>query len=80
MIRIYADFNSCDEDGRVCLDTVGSLQDIEKHRDVLAEGMKVILDMTDEFEVQGTLVFDEVWKGVPDWDTIQYAKPEDLPT
>ena len=80
MIRIYADFNSCDEDGRVRLSTVGSLQDIEKHRDVLAEGMKVILDMTDEFEVQGTLVFDEVWKGVPDWDTIQYAKPEDLPT
>lgn len=78
MLRIYADFNSQDEAGRVCLNTVGSLRGIEAHRDELREGLAVILYMTDEFEVNGTLIFDQnIWKGIPDWSSIKYLGPTD---
>lgn len=74
MIRIYADFNSTDEQDRVTLNTVGSLKDIELHRPQLKEGLEVILYMTDEFEVRGTLTFDQIWRGIPNWDTIHHYK------
>ena len=79
MIRIYADFNSSDEQGRVMLNTVGSLRDIEQHKNVITEGMKVVLYMPGDFEVSGTLVFEGIWKGIPDWGTILYENPEDTP-
>jgi hypothetical protein len=72
MIRIYADFNDQDEQGRVRLDTVGSLRDIEMHRNVLIDGMRVILYTPDEFEVEGILIYDEMWRGVADYTTIRY--------
>jgi hypothetical protein len=72
MIRIYADFNSRDERGRVRLSAAGSLKDIERHRTHLKEGLKVILYETGEFEVEGTLTFDQIWLGVPDFNTIRY--------
>jgi hypothetical protein len=75
MIRIYADFNDCDEHDRVMLNCVGSLRDIEQHKNILADGMTVVLYMTDEFEVSGTLCFHEtweIWMGIPDWKTIRY--------
>lgn len=77
MIRIYADFNSTDEQDRVRLSTVGSLKDIELHRSQLKEGLKVILYMTNEFEVRGTLTFDRIWRGIPDWTTIRHYKTTD---
>jgi hypothetical protein len=74
MIRIYADFNHCDEQGRVLLDTVGSLADISEHEAALAQGMVVLLYMEDEFEVEGTLLFDRVWRAVPDFGTLRYLE------
>ena len=75
MIKIYADFNHQDDQGRVLLDTVGSLADIKKHETVLAEGMVVLLYVDDELEVQGTLGFDRVWLATPDFETLRYIKP-----
>lgn len=75
MLRIYADFNSCDELGRVQLNTVGSLRDVELHRGALVPGLKVVLYMTDELEVEATLVFDEIWMGWPDWTTVHHTPP-----
>lgn len=74
MIRIYADFNSTDEHKRVRLSTKGSMKDIELNKSQLKEGLEVILYMTDEFEVHGTLTFDQIWLGIPAWDTIHYYK------
>lgn len=59
MIRIYADFNCKDEEGRVWLDTVGSLRDISELGDSLVEGLKVVLYVPGEFEVEATLIFDK---------------------
>jgi hypothetical protein len=73
MIRIYADFNNADEQGRVRLNTVGSLADIERHQHSLTDGMRIILHAPGDFEVEGTLTYDAIWKGVPDWSTIRYT-------
>jgi hypothetical protein len=75
MIRIYADFNSQDEQGRVLLTTVGSRDDLKRHEHEIAEGTEVLLYM-DDVELHGTLVFDDVWMAVPDFDTIRYPNPD----
>jgi len=77
MIRLYADFNHRDEQGRVLLDTVGSLADIKKYEHMLAEDMDVMLHMENEFEVQGKLIFDEVWRAIPDFKTLRYLSTSD---
>ena len=65
-IRIYADFNSQDERGRVWLDRAGSLPDLERYEDQLRPGLPVILytEPEDYVEVEGVLIYDEehgVW-------------------
>lgn len=77
MLRIYADFNSCDEDGRVWLNLPGSLRDLSAQENEIVEGARVVLYMTDEFEVEGTLVFDKIWLGVPDWTTLRYPSADE---
>jgi hypothetical protein len=36
--------------------------------------------MPAEFEVEATLVFEEIWMGVPDWTTIRYLTQDEAPT
>jgi hypothetical protein len=74
--RIYFDTNSADEDFRYKLDMVGSLRDIKRLGDVLRPGIRVLLYMPDEVEVEATLEFDEAqhrWLGRPDWDTVHLS-------
>lgn len=75
MIRIWADFNTQDQ-GRVALNTIGSLKDIDRHRNEIAEGLKVILRAEDEFEVEATLTFDGIWYAIPDMSTIRYLESD----
>ncbi|MFN0110517.1 MAG: hypothetical protein ACKVZH_16805 [Blastocatellia bacterium] len=79
MVKLYVDFNSCDEQGRVCLNTIGSLESIKQYGETLENGMKVLLFMKDEFEVQGTLFFEGIWLGIPDFSTIRYYNLDDVP-
>lgn len=75
MIHIYADANNRDEDGRFDLAIVGARRDLEAHKNELKDGMKVLLNVQDEFEVVATLVFDrqhQRWFGVPDDKTIRF--------
>ena len=72
MLSIYADFNNADERGRIRLNTAGSLRDIAIHEGDLAEGLTVVVYMTDEYQVLATLVRDEIWYAIPDYATITY--------
>lgn len=74
MIRIYADFNARDAQGRAILTIPGSLPDIEQNRDALVSGLRVVLYTPEEFELEATLEFAEGWVGVPDFSTIRYYK------
>jgi hypothetical protein len=80
MIRIYADFNNREEDGRVRLNTMGSREDIEKHKDLMREGLRVILYTPKEFDVEAVLCFDEIWCAIPDYDTLVYTDDVEEPS
>ena len=72
MPRIYADENDKLWGNRYMLNIAGSLRDIERYKAVLRPGMRVIFNVQDEFEVEGTLEYDvenKMWLGRPDYST-----------
>lgn len=68
ILRIYADFNSRDEQGRCWL--LG-----KEHQDQFQDGMEVLLNVQYEFEVHAKLVFDRRWLAIPDMSTIVHFDP-----
>lgn len=73
--RIYADANSRDADDRFWLHIAGSQKDIDRYGDRLHVGMRVIFNVQDEMEVEGTLEIDPrsgTWLGRPNWQTLRY--------
>lgn len=74
MLKIYADFNNADETGRIRLNTVGSLQDINRLKGSLAPGISVVLYTPGDFEVAARVEYDGIWIGIPDWSTITYLE------
>lgn len=72
--RIYADFNNQNSSGFPRLNTIGSLESINRLPASLEAGQEVLL-FEEEFEVIATIQFDandDVWIGIPRWDTIKY--------
>jgi hypothetical protein len=69
MIAIYADANSRDEQGRYLLNIAGSRQDLERAKDELVDGLRVKLNVQNEFEVRATLIFEEIWRAIPDMES-----------
>jgi hypothetical protein len=70
-IRLFADFNNRDASDRVCLNTVGSKDDMAKASVAFCEGMEVIL-YDDEIEVNAQLEKEKSsgeWIGLIDWST-----------
>ena len=69
---IYADFNNCDPQGRVRLNTVGSLRNLASTGVRLEDGMP--LHVTDnELGVNGTAEFskeENIWTARFDWNQL----------
>jgi hypothetical protein len=85
-VRIYADFNDQDEQGRVLLHAGASLTDLRKHARVLRPGLPVILytDANDYVEVAAILRRDEShgiwvaeWSDQVDPGEASFGKPSD---
>jgi hypothetical protein len=74
MNRIYADFNNVDAQGRVRLNCVGSMKDIDNLASDVRSGAKVLLYTPGELEVEALLEFDAIWVAIPDWTTIRYLE------
>lgn len=72
MIRIYADFNSQDEEGRVWLTGPQTKSDMKPYEEHFTEGMRVLLYEDNDFEVESILTFDLAWRGIPDDSTLRY--------
>lgn len=72
--RIYADANEAEADGRFWLHIPGSKKDIARYGEQLKPGMRVLFNVQDEFEVEGTLEIDAKggWLGRPDYSTLRY--------
>lgn len=72
-IRVYINFQNADTQGRLRLNTVGTIEDLSHHGIVLKEGVELEL-YEDELEVQGTVQFsddEKIWVAKIDWDSIK---------
>ncbi len=76
--RIYADFHNADPHGRVCLNCIGTVQDLARAQVKLRDGL--LLTLTDEdLEVEGEVRYsleEHLWVAVIDWDAIRQVKTE----
>jgi hypothetical protein len=69
--RIFVDFHNCDPQGRVRLNTVGSIQDLASSGIRLESGTPLVLCDYEEFEIEGTAEYsaeEGIWVAVFDWD------------
>ncbi|HET6909680.1 MAG TPA: hypothetical protein VFH54_10110 [Mycobacteriales bacterium] len=70
---IHVDFNNADASGRVRLNTVAALADIETLEEPLSDGMRVRL-IDDDLSTIGTAMFspaDQMWLAAVDWELIR---------
>ena len=71
--RIYADFHNADEQGRLRLNCVGTIEDLARYRVELRDGEKLVL-YSEELEVDGVVQYSNVerlWVAVVDWQQIR---------
>ena len=57
MPNIEVDFNNCDREGRVRLNTVGALQSLNKLQVKLRNGLEVVLTSGDTFPIKGIMEY-----------------------
>jgi hypothetical protein len=76
--RIYFDTNETGaQAGTFDLGIPGSVRDIQRLGDSLRPGMRVLLYMTDELEVEATLEYDNIskrWLGHADLSTLHHLQ------
>jgi hypothetical protein len=81
--RIYADFNNADTRGRLRLNCDGTLQDLDRHKISLREGLHLKLYDADsddqgapeDLEVDGVVHYsaeEQCWVAIIDWNAIRH--------
>ena len=76
-VRVFADFHNADVKGRVRLNCVGTIADLERQGIVLRDGLSLII-YSEELEVEGVVHYSEeekLWTAVIDWNAIQEVEP-----
>lgn len=74
LVRIYCDANCRIDAIRFDLSCIGSAADLERHREVLSEGLRVVFYELNDWEAEGTIHFDAArakWFGIPDFTTLR---------
>lgn len=72
-LKVYADFQNADRQGRVRLNCVGTVEDLAQHQIVLQEGLVLTL-YSEELEAEGRVHYstdERLWVAVIDWDAIR---------
>jgi len=73
-IKIFADFNNADGEGRVRLNTSGTLNDLENNNVKLETGLEILLDDNDGLTAIGIVQFSEtesIWIAIVDWNKLK---------
>lgn len=73
VVRIYADFHNADEQGRLRLNCVGTIEDLARYRVKLHEGEKLVL-YSEELEADGLVQYsaiERLWVASIDWQQIR---------
>ena len=76
--HLYADLQNADADGRIRMNTVGTLKDLERLRLSLSDGLAVELytddgDSERGLTIPGTIEFNKaegIWAAVVDWSRL----------
>jgi hypothetical protein len=71
--RIFADFHNADEQGRIRLNCVGTIEDLSCQNIKLQNG-KLLTIYSEELEVDGAMQYSEeesLWVAVIDWKQIR---------
>ena len=74
--RIFADFHNADEQGRLRLNCVGTIEDLSRQNIKLEEG-KFLALYDEELEVDGVVQYSEeesLWVAVIDWKQIRQVE------
>jgi hypothetical protein len=82
--RVFADFHNADAQGRLRLNSIGTLEDLARHMIVLQDGLPLTL-YSEELEVDGVVRYstdEKVWVAAIDWNAIrdvgsEATSPED---
>ncbi len=71
--RVYADFHNADEQGRLRLNCIGTLEDLSRQKIEFCGGQSLIF-YSEDLEVAGVVEYSEeerIWVGRIDWDAIR---------
>ena len=71
--KIYADFHNADEQGRLRLNCIGTIEDLHRQHIQLHNGQNLTLP-SENLEVNGLIQYsenDQIWVAVIDWNAIR---------
>jgi hypothetical protein len=74
--RIFADFHNADEQGRLRLNCVGTIEDLSRQNIKLEDGQLLVL-YDEELEVDGVVQYSEeesLWVAAIDWKQIRQVE------
>lgn len=74
--RIFADFHNADEQGRLRLNCVGTIEDLSRQNIKLEDG-KFLALYDEELEVDGVVQYSEeesLWVAAIDWEQIRQVE------
>jgi hypothetical protein len=71
--RVFVDFHNADEQGRLRLNCIGTIEDLARQQAELENGQQLTL-YSEDLEVDGVVQFSEdekVWVATIDWNQIR---------
>ncbi|MBD2293209.1 hypothetical protein H6G06_06845 [Anabaena sphaerica FACHB-251] len=76
ILRVFADFNNADENGRLRLNCIGTIEDLARQKIELQDGQTLIF-YGEDLEIEGILKYspeENIWVAVIDWDNIRQVE------
>jgi hypothetical protein len=74
--RVFIDFHNADEQGRLRLNCIGTIEDLARQQAELENGQQLTL-YSEDLEVDGVVQFSEdekVWVATIDWNQIKQVE------
>lgn len=74
--RVFADFNNADEEGRLRLNCIGTIEDLARQKIELQDAQTLTF-YSEDLEVEGIVKHspeENIWVAVIDWDNIRQVE------
>jgi hypothetical protein len=74
--RVFVDFHNADEQGRLRLNCIGTIEDLARQQAELEDGQQLTL-YSEDLEADGVVQFSEnekVWVAMIDWNQIRQVE------